>query len=364
VTVREGTWSAPGRVNIIGEHTDYSGGFALPFALAQRTVVHARIRDDDRIKAQSDGHGEVEFPVATTPGEVTGWGAHVAGVAWALARTGAALTGADLRIHSAVPSGAGLSSSHSLECAVALALTGLHDLDQSRAELVRLVQHAENDYVGAPTGVLDQMASLYGEPDRAILVDARHLTAEHVPCDFAAVGLDLVVVDTRSRHRHADGEYGARRTTCHQAAETLGVCDLRDVVDLDDALARLTDPVAVRRVRHVVRENSRVLDAVELLREGRVREIGPLLTASHASLRDDYEVTVAELDVAVEAALGAGALGARMIGGGFGGSVIALVDQVDRRTVEVAVKDAFRQRGFGKPEFHLGRPSRGAGRDR
>jgi len=364
VTVREGTWSAPGRVNIIGEHTDYSGGFALPFALAQRTVVHARLRDDDRITARSDGHGEVEFPVATTPGEVTGWGAHVAGVAWALARTGAALRGADLGIHSAVPSGAGLSSSHSLECAVGLALVGLHDLDLGRAELVRLVQHAENEYVGAPTGVLDQMASLYGEPDRAILVDAREQTAVPVPCDFAAAGLDLVVVDTRSRHRHADGEYGARRTTCHQAADALGVSDLRDVVDLDDALPRLADPVAVRRVRHVVRENARVLDAVDLLREGRVREIGPLLTASHASLRDDYEVTVAELDVAVEAALGAGALGARMIGGGFGGSVIALVDQGDRSAVEAAVEDAFRQRGFGKPDFHLGRPSRGAGRDR
>jgi galactokinase len=362
--VREGTWSAPGRVNIIGEHTDYNGGFALPFALAQRTFVHARLRDDDRITVESEGHGAVEFPVATTPGQVTGWGAHVAGVAWALARSGAALAGADLRIHSTVPHGAGLSSSHSLECAVALALSGLHDLDLGRAELVRLVQHAENDYVGAPTGVLDQMASLYGEPDRAVLIDARHLTAEPVPCEFAAGGLDLVVVDTRSRHRHADGEYGARRTTCHQAAAALGINDLRDVVELDDALARLTDPVAVRRVRHVVHENARVLDAVELLREGRVREIGPLLTASHASLRDDYEVTVAELDVAVEAALGAGALGARMIGGGFGGSVIALVDQADRRSVEAAVEGAFRQRGFAKPAFHLGRPSRGAGRDR
>ena len=171
------------------------------------------------------------------------------------------------------------------------------------------------------------------------------------------------MVDTRSRHRHADGEYGARRTACHQAAEFLGPGDLRDVIDLDAALARLADPVAVRRVRHVVRENARVLDAVELLREGRVREIGPLLTASHASLRDDYEVTVDELDEAVDAALGAGALGARMIGGGFGGSVIALVDQTDRRRVEVAVEDAFRQRGFKKPEFHLGLPSRGAGRD-
>ncbi len=364
MTVREGTWSAPGRVNIIGEHTDYSGGFALPFALSQRTVVHARRRDDHRITVRSDGHGGVEFPVATTPGEVTGWGAHVAGVAWALARSGPALAGADLRIHSALPSGAGLSSSHSLECAVALALVGLHDLDLGRAELVRLVQRVENDYVGAPTGVLDQMASLYGEADRAILIDSRHLTAEPVPCDFAAAELDLVVVDTRSRHRHADGEYGARRTTCHRAAEALGMSDLRDVVDLDDALARLTDPVAARRVRHVVRENTRVLDAVELLREGRVREIGPLLTASHASLRDDYEVTVAELDVAVESALGAGALGARMIGGGFGGSVIALVDQADRRSVEMAVEDAFRSRGFDKPAFHLGRPSRGAGRDR
>jgi galactokinase len=351
-------------VNIIGEHTDYSGGFALPFALAHRTVVRARLRDDGRITVASEGHGEVEFPVATTPGEVTGWGAHVAGVVWALARSGAALAGADLRVHSAVPPGAGLSSSHSLECAVALALDGLHDLGLDRARLVRLVQQAENEYVGAPTGVMDQMASLYGEADRAILVDARHLTAEPVPCDFASSGLGLIVVDTRSRHRHADGEYGARRRTCHEAAEALGLRDLRDVADLDEALARLTDPVAVRRVRHVVKENARVLDAVELLREGRVREIGPLLTASHASLRDDYEVTVAELDAAVEAALAAGALGARMIGGGFGGSVIALVEKADRRSVQAAVEDAFRRRGFAEPVFHAARPSRGAGRDR
>ncbi|OLT10583.1 galactokinase [Actinomadura sp. CNU-125] len=357
--MRTGTWSAPGRVNIIGEHTDYSGGFALPFAIAQRTVVRARLRDDGRITATSAGYGTVEFPVATAPGDVTGWGAHVAGVAWALARAGTALTGADLRIDGTVPDGAGLSSSHSLECAVALALTGLHGLDPDRAALVRIVQRAENEYVGAPTGVMDQMASLYGEADRAILVDARHLTAEPVPCEFAAGGLDLLVVDTRSPHRHADGEYGARRRTCREAAEALGVEDLRDVTDF----ARLTDPVAVRRVRHVVRENARVLDAVELLRAGRVREIGPLLTASHASLRDDYAVSAPELDTAVEAALAAGALGARMIGGGFGGSAIALVDQGDRPAVEAAVRAAFREHGFAGPEFHIARPSRGAGRD-
>ncbi|QFG21322.1 galactokinase [Actinomadura sp. WMMB 499] len=362
--MRTGTWSAPRRVDIIGEHTDYSNGFALPFALAQRTVVHARLRDDGRVTATSDGYGEVEFPVTTAPGEVTGWGAHVAGVAWALARSGAAPTGADLRIRSAVPHGAGLSSSHSLECAVALALTGLHDRDLDRARLVRIVQHAENGYVGAPTGVMDQMASLYGEADRAVLVDARHLTAEPVPCEFASAGLALLVVDTRSPHRHADGEYGARRGTCADASRALGVADLRDVTDLDGALARLDDPVAVRRVRHVVRENARVLAAVELLRAGRLREIGPLLTASHASLRDDYEVTVAELDTAVEAALAAGALGARMIGGGFGGSVIALVEQADRASVGAAVADAFRRRGFAEPAFHVARPSRGAGRDR
>ncbi|RSN71584.1 galactokinase [Actinomadura sp. WAC 06369] len=361
--MRGGVWSAPGRVNIIGEHTDYSGGFALPFALAQRTVVHARRRGDGRITAVSDGHGAVEFPAATVPGEVTGWGAHVAGVAWALARAGAAPGGADLRIESTVPRGAGLSSSHSLECAVALALTGLDGVEADRAELVRVVQRAENEYVGAPTGVMDQMASLYGADGRALLVDARHLTAEPVPCDFASGGLDLLVVDTRSPHRHADGEYGARRRTCAAAARALGVADLRDVTDLDGALARLTDPVAARRVRHVVRENARVLAAVESLRAGRVREIGPLLTASHVSLRDDYEVSAAELDTAVEAALAAGALGARMIGGGFGGSVIALVERAGRRAVESAVRDAFRRRGFTGPEFHVARPSRGAGRD-
>ncbi|MGH8826726.1 MAG: galactokinase [Jiangellaceae bacterium] len=362
-----GTWSAPGRVNLIGEHTDYNEGFALPMAIPQRTRVHARVRSDGLVTAvSSDRHREaVRFTVGTAPGDVASWGGYVAGVFWALREAGHAVPGVDLEIRSDVPVGAGLSSSAALCCAVAVALDGIAGLGLDRATLARLAQRAENDYVGVPTGSMDQLASMYGRVGHVILLDCRSLQVDAVRCDVRGAGLELLVIDTRAPHRLVDGEYGARRRTCEQAAARLGVRSLRDLQgdDPDVVLAGLDgDAVAQRRVRHVLTENGRVLDAVALLRVGRVGDIGPLLTASHASLRDDYEVTVPELDVAVAAALRAGALGARMTGGGFGGSIIALVEAgpMARHVVE-SIGRAYDEHRFTAPVAFTALPAAGAG---
>lgn len=361
----ERTGSAPGRVNLIGEHTDYNGGFALPLAIPARTTARVRSRDDGVVVAASTAPGTrpARFAVDSSPGEVTGWAAYVAGVFWALRDAGHDVPGADVTIDSTVPSGAGLSSSHALEVAVAVTLNDLHGLGLDRTTLALLVQRAENHYVGAPTGTMDQMASLYGQEGHVILFDAKSMTAQPVPCDLPAAGLSLVVVDTRVHHEHTGGGYGARRATCEQAAERLGVETLRDVQGdaVDDVLGKLDDDVMVRRVRHVLTENARVLDTVALLRAGRAAEIGPLLTASHVSMRDDYDITVAEVDLAVEAALDAGALGARMTGGGFGGSVIALAPAEAADRVGDAVRSAFDQHGHASPTVFTVRPAAGAG---
>ncbi|TDD99992.1 galactokinase [Jiangella asiatica] len=360
------TGSAPGRVNLIGEHTDYNGGFALPLAIAFRTTARVTPRTDGVVAASSSAPATVPttFPVDSRPGDVSGWAAYVAGVFWALRDAGHDVPGADVHIDSTVPSGAGLSSSHALECSVAVTLNDLCGLGLDRTTLALLVQRAENVYVGAPTGAMDQMASLHGKDGHVILFDARAMTAEPVPCELQAAGLSLLVVDTRVHHEHTGGGYGARRASCEQAAALLGVPTLREVQDdaVDDVLGKLGDDgVMRRRVRHVLTENARVLDTVALLRSGRVGEIGPLLTASHASMRDDYEITVDEVDVAVESALAAGALGARMTGGGFGGSVVALTGTADSDRVADAVRAAFDERGFTAPSVFTVRPAAGAG---
>lgn len=362
-----GVWSAPGRVNLIGEHTDYNGGFALPLAIPQRTVVEVATRTDDMVTVQSDAgpRSPMSFSVAASPGEVEDWGAYVAGVFWAFRSAGRPVSGADLTITSDVPRGAGLSSSAALECAIAVALNDLHDLDLDATTLALLCQKAENDYVGAPTGSLDQMAAMHGKAGHVVLLDALSSAAEPIPCDLAAAGLSLLIVDTRAPHRHVDGEYGQRRATCEAAARALGVDSLRDVQDSDhdSVLRRLgDDDVARRRVRHVLTENTRVRDTVKLLRDSRLTEVGPLLTASHMSLRDDYEVTIAELDVAVDTLLDAGAYGARMTGGGFGGSVIALVDDDQVGEATRAVQAAFDKHEFCAPQSFTAVPAAGAGR--
>jgi galactokinase len=372
-----GVWSAPGRVNLIGEHTDYNDGFVLPFALPHRIAVAAAPREDGVLAVSTLGddgavqHAEPAAVADLEPGRVKGWAAYPSGVSWVLREQGLT-SGADLVIAGDVPAGAGLSSSHALECAVALALLGLagrspdgaDPADPSRQEIARWVQLSENDFVGAPTGLLDQTASLCCTEAHALFLDVRSGKSEQVHFDAAASGLEVLVIDTRASHSHTDGGYGARRSGCERAAELLGVPALRDVdvIELDGTLARLPEELRPL-VRHVVTENDRVLRAVELLRAGRLAEIGPLLTASHVSLRDDYRVSCEELDVAVDSALASGALGARMIGGGFGGSAIVLVPTTGHDEVESAVLAAFAKQSLTAPRLFTAVPSAGAGRD-
>ncbi|MET8906686.1 galactokinase [Micromonospora sp. NPDC004551] len=362
-----GRWAAPGRVNLIGEHTDYNDGFVLPFALPLRTVVAAAATGDGRWSVWSELDDEpVEFGPAEAdePGRVDGWAAYVAGVVWALRAAGHDVPGARLAIASDVPVGSGLSSSAAIEAAVLAALVELGGLNLPTDRWPRLAQRAENDYVGAPTGIMDQSAVIRGRSGHALFLDCRTEEVEQIPFDLDAAGLAVLVVDSRAPHRHADGEYAARRKSCERAAEALGVAALRDVAtgDLDAALARLDDDETRRRVRHVVTEDQRVLDTVDLLRAGRVRDIGPLLTASHTSMRDDFEITVPEIDTAVEAALAAGAYGARMTGGGFGGCVLALVDADAADAVAAAVTAAYADRGFAAPGTRTVLPAGGAAR--
>ncbi|MGE9808312.1 galactokinase [Janibacter sp. G1551] len=375
----EGVWSAPGRVNLIGEHVDYNDGLCLPIALPQRTRVAATAREDDVIRMRSiqsgdagqAGDGEVVVDLADVgPGMPGGWGAYVAGVLWALRQAGHAVRGMDVLVDGAVPLGAGLSSSAALECAVGAAASDLFGLglladDASRAVLAAACVSAENDVAGAATGGMDQAASLLCTPGHALALDCRDMSTVQVPFDLAAEGLTLEVIDTRAPHALVDGQYAARRATCEAAARTLGVASLRDVApgELDAALERLEDDESRRRVRHVVTEIDRTGQAVAALRAGDFVQVGALFNASHDSLRDDYEVTVDELDVAVEAARGAGALGARMTGGGFGGSVIALVPIDLADGLVVAVEDAFAERGFTAPASLAAMASGGAARD-
>ncbi|MER7443259.1 galactokinase [Micromonospora avicenniae] len=362
-----GHWAAPGRVNLIGEHTDYNDGFVLPFALPLRTVAAADRQEGARWTVWSELSGEtISFGAdeVDEPGRVTGWGAYVAGVVWALRDAGHDVPGARFAIASDVPLGAGLSSSAALEAAVLTALVDLGGLDLPADRQPRLAQRAENHYVGAPTGIMDQSASIRCRDGHALFLDCRTEGVEHIPFDLRAAGLAMLVIDSHAPHRHADGEYAARRKSCEAGAELLGVPALRDVTidQLDAALARLDDPETRRRVRHVVTEDQRVLDTVALLRAGRVREIGPLLTASHVSMRDDFEITVPEIDTAVEAALAAGALGARMTGGGFGGCVLALVEAAAADSVAAAVTAAYAERGFTAPGTVTVLPAPGATR--
>ena len=352
-----GVWAAPGRVNLIGEHTDYNDGFVLPFALPQRTAVAADPLDGPRWAVTSELGGQtVEF---TLGDKIEGWAAYVAGIVWVLAEEGHQVPGARLTIASDVPIGSGLSSSASLECAVLTALVELGGLDVGVTDRPRLAQRAENDYVGMPCGILDQSASVLCTAGNALFMDCRSSRTEQIPFDLAADGLAVLVIDTHAPHQHAGGEYAARRAACERAAAELGVPALRDAVPAD--LDRLTDDLLVRRARHAITENQRVLDTIELLHSGRHREIGPLMTASHASLRDDFEVTVPELDVAVTAALAAGAYGARMTGGGFGGCVIALIDADHVDVVADSVAKAFAEHGFAAPAAFRAIPSAGAG---
>ncbi|NGO47768.1 galactokinase [Streptomyces ureilyticus] len=364
----DGVWAAPGRVNLIGEHTDYNDGFVMPFALPHTTVAAVSRRTDGVLRLHSADveDGVVELRVdELAPRSDTGWTAYPAGVVWALREAGHAVTGADFHLTSTVPTGAGLSSSAALEVVTALALDELYGLGIERPQLARLCQRAENLYVGAPTGIMDQTASACCEDGHALFLDTRDLAQQQIPFDLAAEGMRLLVVDTRVKHAHSDGEYGKRRAGCEKGAALLGVTALRDVAygELDAALERLGDEEEVRRlVRHIVTENHRVERVVSLLKAGDTRAIGPVLNEGHASLRDDFRISCAELDLVVDTALSAGALGARMTGGGFGGSAIVLVESTDAETVTKAVEEAFAAAGFTAPRVFTAIPSAGARR--
>jgi galactokinase len=356
------TWEAPGRVNLIGEHTDYNGGFVLPVALDRTTRATVAVRTDMQLRAasrQADEpfHGEVD---RLRPGSVDGWAAYVAGVLWALREAGHDVPGLDLEIDSTVPIGAGLSSSAALECSVALAVNDLAGLGLARPDLAAVAQRAENEFAGVPTGGMDQRASLLCTRGHALLLDCRDDSTTQVPFDPAAAGLVLLVIDTRVHHALGDGQYGRRREECDRAGAALGVTSLRDVAAAD--VEGLDDPVLRRRARHVVTENARVLEVADLLRAGRLHEVGEVFTRSHASMRDDYQISAPELDVAVDVAVAAGALGARMTGGGFGGSAIALVGADLRPAVEEALTAAFDRHGFAAPAVFPVEPGAGARR--
>ncbi|MEV5649701.1 galactokinase [Nocardia sp. NPDC052254] len=362
-----GVWVAPGRVNIIGEHTDYNDGYALPIALPQVVTCTATATTDAMVSVTSRQHPgrSVREPIAGL-GDATvgGWARYPLGVVHEFARRGHRPPGVVLDIDGAVPVGAGLSSSAAVECSVALAMRDLFAPRVGLAELIDIGRAAENSYVGAATGTLDQSASLLCTEGHALFLDFATGEAAQVPFDLTAANLRLLVADTDTPHRLADGDYGRRRRECEAAAHELGVHSLRAISEPGETL-RLADPVLRRRARHVVTENARVLTVAELLRDGRdPRAIGPLLTSGHQSLRDDFEVSTPQLNAAVDSALAAGAHGARMVGGGFGGSVIALTDIERTDSVAAAIRRRFRADGFTPPRFFVAVPSAGARRTR
>lgn len=359
----DGLWFAPGRVNLIGEHTDYNDGFVLPFALEHRAVVAAAKRDDHKVVIHSlELEETVELTLAELAPGQDGWSAYLAGVVWTLQQSGEDVGGVSLVLTSNVPLGAGLSSSAAIECATVAAMCDLYDLEIAPMERAKVAQVAENAYVGAPTGLLDQAASTLCEADKGLFLDCRTLEGTLVPLPFTSQGLELLVLDTKTPHSHVDGEYGARRKSCEDAAALLGIPALRDVENLDEALASLDDEVMQRRVKHIVTENLRTLEAFELASQGRLADLAPLLDASHTSMRDDYEITAPTVDLAVETARASGALGARMTGGGFGGCIIALCREGEGQRIGAEIAEAFRKADHAEPAWFIASPSPGAGR--
>jgi len=352
------TWSAPGRINLIGEHVDYNEGLVLPFALPMTTTARVSSNRSGVVTVVSDIADEpVSFPVGVQPKDVTGWPAYVAGVVWMLNRS-ANITGLEIKLRSNVPTGAGLSSSAALECSVAGAISDLLRLGLDRVAVATLARRAENEFVGVPTGSMDQLASMLCEEGHALLLDCRTTDTRAIPFDPAGDDLALLVVDTHVVHELTGTEYGDRRDACERAASALGLPSLRDAT-LPQA-ASLQDAVLRRRARHVVTEIQRVRDVVKLLEAGRTQDIGRLLTASHESLRDDIEVSCDELDATVDAALTAGALGARMTGGGFGGCAIVLCRRGEVSAIETSVQAAYDDRGWPTPTIWPTTPARGA----
>lgn len=351
---------APGRVNLIGEHIDYSEGFVLPFAIADRTYAAIAARPDGLVRIASHQRKEKIFTIDihdVKPGSKGDWEKYVLGVLWSLGIT----DGLDILVDGTVPAGAGLSSSAALECSVAVALNQLFSLDKTLEDLARATQKAENDYVGVPCGIMDQSVSLMAHAGSALLLDCRDLSTETVPFNVADAGLELLIIDTQAHHALIDGGYAERRASCESVAAKLNIPSMRHLtLDVLTANKDKVSAVEFIRARHAVTEIARVLEAVTALRSSDFVTLGKLINESHNSLRDDYAVSCPELDVAVDASLAAGALGARMVGGGFGGSAIALIKADDLQKTKDSVMAAFEANGFKKPRFFTSLPSAGA----
>ena len=352
--------AAPGRVNLIGEHIDYSEGFVLPFAIKDRTTAAIRKRDDSVVRIASAQRRSKIVTVDINnvkPGLKGEWERYALAVLWSMG----VKTGVDLLIDGHVPLGAGLSSSAALECSVATAVNHLFDMGFSLEDLARLTQKAENQYVGVPCGIMDQSVSLMATQGSALLLDCRDLTTKNIPFDVASSGLELLIIDTQAHHALTDGGYAERRASCESVVAKLGITSLRELSmeQLENSRGLLTETEFVR-ARHAVTEMKRVLECVEALSNSDFAKVGQLINQSHTSLRDDYTVSCPELDTAVEAALAAGALGSRMVGGGFGGSAIALIQASKTTETIKAVEKAFSSKGFKAPRFFTSLPSQGA----
>lgn len=355
---------APGRVNLIGEHIDYSEGFVLPFAIADRTYAAIASRPDGLVRIASHQRKEKIFSIDihdVKPGSKGDWEKYVLGVLWSLGIT----TGVDILVDGSVPAGAGLSSSAALECSVAVGLNELFTLNQSLEELARATQKAENNYVGVPCGIMDQSVSLMAKAGAALLLDCRDLSTESVPFSVADAGLELLIIDTQAHHALVDGGYAERRAACESVAAKLNIPSMRHLsLEVLESNRDKITATEFMRARHAVTEIARVLDAVKALRSSDFEGLGKLINESHISLRDDYAVSCPELDVAVAASLEAGAIGSRMVGGGFGGSAIALIKAEDISKVRDAITAAFESHGFKRPRFFTSLPSSGASASR
>jgi galactokinase len=352
--------AAPGRVNLIGEHVDYNDGFVLPFAIDSVTISAIKVRSDSKIRIASKQKPdevyecEIEDLVPMTGPD---WTRYLLGVIWVLG----VKRGVDILIDSKVPQGAGLSSSAALECSIGIALNHLFNLGHSLPDLARLMQKAENEYVGVPCGIMDQSISLMAKEGYALLLDCRDLSTTQIPVNFSASGLKLLIIDTQAHHALIDGGYAERRSQCESAAKVLGVTSLRDVdLSLLDSDSTKLSALEMKRARHVLNEIKRVKEAVVVLERNDFVTLGKLISDSHNSLRDDYNVSAPELDLAVEVAIKHGALGARMVGGGFGGSAIALIKEEDAGIIASQIERAFKESGFKPPRFFDSLPSQGA----
>lgn len=356
--------AAPGRVNLIGEHIDYSDGFVLPFAVKERVNASVRKREDRTIRIASMQRNDELITVSLEdlePHAGGDWERYPLGVIWALGIEGGIDKGMDILIDGHVPLGAGLSSSAALECSIAFALNQLFSLNYDLASLAHFAQRAENDYVGVPCGIMDQSVSLMARAGHALLLDCRDLTKRHIPFDAAANGLEILIVDTQVHHALVDGGYAERRASCESAAGKLGVGTMRGLSMKElEASREVLTPTEYLRARHAVTEMDRVLQAVSALEGKDFSRLGQLLNESHRSLRNDYMVSSPELDMVVEAANNAGAMGARMVGGGFGGSAIVLIDADSSERTISAIEESLASKKFGAPRFYTSSPSVGA----